>query len=131
MIGKVEVREAAGRQAGIVIRPDAQCGNCGQRRDRHIFEGDQVYCNELTTGDLFTTEPNRDLILDMIEEREPWIVRDVVEKWQKKHGYIQSGPTARVGCPDCGPVDVECDVFDNGKGIMGECPTCGTRLMFG
>ena len=131
MIGNVEVRETAGRQAGIVIRPDAQCGNCSQRRDRHFFEGNQVYCNDHTTGDVFSTEPSEPLLLKLICEAEPTIAAKVVEKWQKKQGFIAIGPTTRIGCPDCGPVDVECDVFDDGKGISGECPTCGARLLFG
>jgi len=36
----------------------------------------------------------------------------------------------RVICPDCGKVNVRCDVFDGSECIFGVCPKCRAELYF-
>lgn len=43
---------------------------------------------------------------------------------------VHIGEPYRIMCPDCGEVEVRCDVFDKGRGISGECPSCEMRLYF-
>lgn len=53
------------------------------------------------------------------------LIRDVLTE---RHAVAS---ITRITCPDCGAVDLPCDVFDGGRGVSGLCPGCGARLNFG
>lgn len=36
----------------------------------------------------------------------------------------------KIKCPDCGVVEINADVFEDGIPVSGKCPKCGDRLYF-
>jgi len=65
---------------------DPICGNCGKPLSKHYHEN-EIYCNALTTGDIFTDEPLEERILDMINEKHPEIVEEVINEWKRENGH--------------------------------------------
>ena len=67
---------------GVVMRASAICGNCGNRWDEHYHE-DEVYCNDETTGDVFTDEPSDDILMAWIREKHTSFVSDEIAMWKR------------------------------------------------
>lgn len=69
-----------------MINQNAICGNCGKSYGDHYFEH-QVFCFENTNGDIFTDEPNENMIMNMIEEKAPHLREVVIKEWKIKNGH--------------------------------------------
>lgn len=74
-----------------VVRADAVCGNCGNRFASHFHElhnGEQfAFCNQVTNGDVFTSEPSEHAIYEYLMKTEPSFLELTIEKWKQSHGH--------------------------------------------
>ena len=59
------------------------CGNCGNLYIHHIFE-DEVYCYQETNGDIFTREPNNEILMDFIENENPDMYKKCLDLWYSR-----------------------------------------------
>lgn len=46
------------------------CGNCGNPYVKHYFEGDYIYCNTYTNGDVFRVQEIEELVCEDIQRRQ-------------------------------------------------------------
>lgn len=69
-------------------KPEAVCGHCGGRYDKHYFET-EIFCFPNTTGDIYTEEPNDDIIFEMITESDPDLYDKMVKKWKEENGHLE------------------------------------------
>lgn len=77
---------------------DPVCGNCGNPLTQHYVEshpreGQRIYCNTFTNGDLFTSEPQESVIMDMLVDQHPDIYDGLINKWKIENGHA---PNAEV-----------------------------------
>lgn len=67
------------------------CGNCANPLSAHFVEryGDEarVYCNQQTSGDVFTDEPTDEAIMEMLLERHPQVYEGLRTAWRQEHGH--------------------------------------------
>lgn len=78
--------QAAAADATSDISPGAVCGNCGKTYKEHYHE-DEDYCNDQTTGDVFTAEPSPDVLLDHFSRTHPEDFRQLAEAWRRASGH--------------------------------------------
>lgn len=64
----------------------AVCGNCEKAYNEHYFEH-EVYCFTNTTGDIFTEEPNDNIVSDIIYEKHHELVQSVINEWKAENGH--------------------------------------------
>lgn len=74
-------------KSDINTADDPICGACLRRRSNHYAEDGQLFCNKITNGDVFTTEPADDSLMGWIRLRHPEFVRVVTEDWKAQHGH--------------------------------------------
>ncbi len=65
---------------------DPICGNCGNPLSKHFHEREE-YCNDTTTGDVFTDEPSSALLADWLMGRHPGLHARLVNQWKCEHGH--------------------------------------------
>lgn len=86
-----ENAQSATRLQPVVIRGDAICGNCGNRFDKHFPERhggeDFVFCNQVTNGDVFTSEPSEHAVYDYLMETEPSFMELAIVNWKRANGH--------------------------------------------
>jgi len=68
---------------------DPICGNCGNPLSTHHREAHRsdIFCNLTTTGDIYTTEPQEDMITARMVELYPQIYDRIVDEWKRKNGH--------------------------------------------
>lgn len=71
-----------------------------------------------------------DLALDIAENIPLGLLEQMPERVAKLIKLLTVLQEDAITCPDCGLVRVKADVFENGKGVSGICPTCKERLYF-
>lgn len=65
---------------------DPTCGSCFKPLSKHYHER-EIFCTATTTGDIYTTEPRDDYILDLMSERHPELYQAIVNEWKKENGH--------------------------------------------
>ncbi len=64
------------------------CGNCFAPKSEH-YKADKLYCFKHTDGDLFTDEPDENLILSILMERHADEYDQIVADWKRDNGHTQ------------------------------------------
>jgi hypothetical protein len=62
-----------------------------------------------------------------------FVIRRELERAEEKPAKRSRKKKAKlveIGCPECGTVSVEADIFAGGKPVSGPCPKCRERLYF-
>ncbi len=67
------------------VRPEAICGTCGKRWDKHLHE-DEAYCYQ-STSDTFTEEPSSDSLCAFLREGAPSFMELAVQNWKRANGH--------------------------------------------
>ena len=65
---------------------DPTCGNCGMPLSRHYHE-DEVFCNDTTSGDVFTDDPSDTILMVYIRRKSDELYRQIVKDWKQEHGH--------------------------------------------
>ena len=65
---------------------DPICGNCGNPLSKH-FDEDEMFCNETTNGDVFTSTPVDSILLDYIREKSVVFYNQLVKDWKRDNGH--------------------------------------------
>lgn len=73
------------------MKTDPVCGACGWQLSQHHHEKTGVYCNEITTGDVFTSDPSDEIVLSLFEKTWPQAREVLVRQWKIDNGHeVQS-----------------------------------------
>jgi hypothetical protein len=69
---------------------DTICGNCGTPRSHHFHDPcglNNRYCNQITDGDVFTSEPSDATLVAWIRDVNPSVLQSFVIHWKRHHGH--------------------------------------------
>lgn len=68
---------------------DPICAACGNKKSRHLFEANEVFCNDYTNGDVFTSEPSDHQISELLQEHHPNVYQKLIYLWKLENGHIE------------------------------------------
>lgn len=63
------------------------CGNCGKQYDDHFHE-DEVYCNEYTNGDIFSSEPSHSELCIYLATYHSDFFINLIKEWKIANGHL-------------------------------------------
>ena len=69
------------------IQADPICGNCQKPLSKHFHETVE-YCYSHTNGDIYTEEPDEQMIANRVVDENPEIYDACVAKWKRENGHI-------------------------------------------
>lgn len=72
---------------GDVRDMDPVCGDCGKNQSGHFVENGVAYCNELTTGDVFTSEPSSEALIEHMKDHHPTMFNSILRNWKFHNGH--------------------------------------------
>lgn len=69
---------------------DPICGNCDKPRSHHFHDPcglNNRYCNQITDGDVFTSDPSESTLLAWMRREMPEVARIATGMWKREHGH--------------------------------------------
>lgn len=88
LVEKMPEQRDAGERCSVAAgsASDPICGNCGNPLSKHLHEREE-YCNDTTTGDIFTDDPRAELLANWLEVQNPTFYALLVADWKRAHGH--------------------------------------------